>query len=310
MLSDMLRVKKREVAVARERHPLAELRARARDLPPCRDFLGAVASEVCATHASSARPRQEPGVTPGIALIAEIKRASPSKGVLNATIDPVALAKTYASAGASALSVLTDRTFFGGSTGDLREARGAVTVPTLRKDFTIDAYQVWETRAIEADAILLIVRVLSREQLQELVGLAGELGLTALVEVHRDDELPNALDCKPRLIGVNCRDLDTFRVDREVCIQLVRDLPRDIGRVAESGIETRTDVERLAFCGYNAALVGEALVRSGDPASMIRELLGERRSGTPLLAPAKASDLVALPPLEDALGRQPEKRPQ
>ncbi len=294
ILKDILRTKQRELAGLRERVPLADLRTKARDRPPPRDFAGAVAP---------AAPAPEPGVLrvsdltiPRVALIAEIKRASPSKGVLNTDLDPGALARTYAAAGAGALSVLTDATFFRGSASDLRAARAAVAVPVLRKDFTIDPYQVWEARAMGADAVLLIARLLSRGQLQDLGGLALELGMSALYEVHRDDELPAVLDARPRLVGVNSRDLDTFETSLEVCERIGRTLPREVGRVAESGIASREEVERMAACGYNAVLVGESLVRSGDPGAKVRELLGAPAGETPPFTAATRSDLDALPP--------------
>ena len=295
-MESIVRMKQREVAAATERAPLADLRAKARDLPPTRDFLAAVAPGVVRSPASTPRRVEAAPVVLEIALIAEIKRASPSKGVLRADLDPAALARTYAGAGAKALSVLTDREFFHGSSDDLRAARVAISVPILRKDFTIDPYQVWESRTMGADAVLLIARILTRGQMQDLGGLARELGLAVLFEVHRDDELPAVLDCAPRLVGVNSRDLDTFEVSFEECLRIGRTLPRDVGRVAESGIGTREEVERAAACGYNAVLVGEALVRSGDPAAKIRALLGTATDGPPPFSTATRADLKDLPP--------------
>ena len=294
MLKDILRTKQRELAGIRERVPLADLRAKARDLPPPRDFAGAVAPAATAPEPGS-RLVVAPSI-PRVALIAEIKRASPSKGVLNAELDPGGLAKTYAAAGARALSVLTDATFFRGSASDLRAARAAAPVPVLRKDFTIDPYQVWEARAMEADAVLLIARLLSRGQLQDLGGLALELGMSALYEVHRDDELPAVLDARPRLVGVNSRDLDTFETSLEICERIGRTLPREVGRVAESGIASREEVERMAACGYNAVLVGESLVRSGNPGAKVRELLGAPAGEPTPFTTATLSDLKELPP--------------
>jgi indole-3-glycerol phosphate synthase len=147
-----------------------------------------------------------------------------------------------------------------------------------------------------ADAVLLIARILARGQMQDLSGLAGDLGLSVLFEIHRDDELPAVLDCHPRLVGVNSRDLDTFAVDPEACLEMGRTLPRDVGRVAESGISTREGMERLAACGYNAALVGEALLRSADPAAKVRELLGTATDGPPPFSTATLADLNDLPP--------------
>jgi indole-3-glycerol phosphate synthase len=302
VLDAILKTKKRELAEARERRPLAELRAACRDLPPPRDFTGAVAPPL--PSAGVAGPRivaAPPDGAVRIALIAEIKRASPSRGDLRPDLDPAALARSYASAGARALSVLTDRTFFRGSADDLRAARGASGLPALRKDFTTDPYHVWDARAMGADAVLLIARILSRQQLQDLAGLAGDLGLAALFEVHREDELPAVLDCRPRLVGVNNRDLDTLAVTLDLCERLGRALPPDIGRIAESGIATREDVERIAACGYNAALVGETLVKSADPAAMIRSLLGVKPPDPTTIAEARADTLRSLPPLDEAL---------
>jgi len=298
-LKAIVRTKRREVDGAIERVPPADLRARVRDLPLPRDFLAAVAPGLAASAqppAVAPRRVEAAAAVPEAALIAEIKRASPSQGALRAALDPAARAKAYAGAGAKALSVLTDREFFRGSPDDLRAARAAAPVPVLRKDFTIDPYQVWETRAMGADAVLLIARILTRGQMQDLGGLARELGLTALFEVHRDDELPAVLDCSPRLVGVNSRDLDTFAVSFEDCLRIGRTLPRDVGRVAESGIGTREEVERAAACGYNAVLVGEALIRSGDPAAKVRELLGTATDGPPPFSTATLSDLKDLPP--------------
>ena len=306
MLTDIVRHKQRELADAQERRPLKDLRARAKDLPAPRDFLATVAPAICSAPAGGVGPAvvaaSGPSRGPAVALIAEIKRASPSKGVMNAALDPAALAKLYAGAGAAALSVLTDAQFFHGSPDDLQAARAASGLPVLRKDFTLDPYHVWEAREMGADAILLIARILSRRQMQDLAGLAAELGLTALFEVHRSDELPPVLDCKPRLIGVNSRDLDTFQVSLETCEKMRFELPKDVGRVAESGIATREDVARMAACGYHAVLVGETLVKSGDPAAKVRELLGTQTTdGPPPLVMATHADLKTLPPLAEAL---------
>jgi indole-3-glycerol phosphate synthase len=324
MLNDILKTKRRELAAAQERRPLREIKARVRDLPPPRDFLQAVAPFVkegagdegrgagipASPFPSSPVPRPSSQLPEGdrkprtgdLALIAEIKRASPSRGVMNAGLDPSALAGTYAAAGARALSVLTDAAFFRGSPDDLKAARAAAGIPVLRKDFTLDPYHVWEAREMGADAVLLIARILARGQMQDLAGLAAELGLAALFEIHRGDELPPVIDCKPKLIGVNSRDLDTFQVSLDACEKLRFDLPRDVARVAESGIATREDVERMAACGYHAVLVGETLVKSGDPAAKVRELLGVKTQDPPPFAPATMADLKALPPVDEALG--------
>ena len=216
----------------------------------------------------------------GIALIAEVKKASPSAGVICPDFDPVRIAKEYEAAGASCLSVLTDEKFFQGSLDHLRQIRAAVKLPLLRKDFIIDERQILEAIEWGADAILLIVAILTDEQLMKFHSLATEAGLAALVEVHNEVELEHALRISPALIGVNHRDLKTFKVDLATAEKLAAKLfSSPVTRhssllVAESGIHTRTDVERLKKCGANAILVGESLMRGGDIKSKVRELMG------------------------------------
>ncbi len=210
----------------------------------------------------------------GAAVIAEIKRRSPSKGDLALDLDPVALAAAYEAGGAACLSVLTDEKFFGGSVSDLQSARGACTLPVLRKDFTVCANDVADARLIGADAILLIVAALSREELASFVHVASRLELDCLVEVHDEDELSEALACGARLVGVNQRDLRTFEVDPELAVRLSALIPDGVVAVAESGIRGPADVSRLASCGYQAVLVGESLVTSEDPVTATRELTG------------------------------------
>jgi indole-3-glycerol phosphate synthase len=214
-----------------------------------------------------------------IALIAEVKKASPSAGVICPDFDPVRIAKEYEAAGASCLSVLTDEFFFQGSLGYLRQIRAAVKLPLLRKDFIIDERQILEAIEWGADAMLLIVAILSDEQLKHLHSLAMEAGLAALVEVHDEAELDRALAINAQLIGVNNRDLKTFRVDLATTERLAAKL-RGAARgeekllVTESGIHTRADVERLARCGARAVLVGESLMKHGDIGAKARELFG------------------------------------
>jgi indole-3-glycerol phosphate synthase len=215
-----------------------------------------------------------------IALIAEVKKASPSAGVICKDFDPVRIAKEYETAGASCLSVLTDEKFFQGSLDHLRQIRAAVKLPLLRKDFIIDERQILEAIEWGADAILLIVAILSDGQLKKFHSLASEAGLAALVEVHDEAELERALKVGANLIGVNNRDLKTFKVDLATTERLGAKLfSSRVTRhasllVAESGIHTRADVERLRKCGANAILVGESLLRGGDIKSKIRELIG------------------------------------
>ncbi|HEV2453160.1 MAG TPA: indole-3-glycerol phosphate synthase TrpC [Verrucomicrobiae bacterium] len=210
----------------------------------------------------------------GMALIAEVKKASPSAGVICKDFDPVRIAKTYEAAGASCLSVLTDEKFFQGSLDYLRQIRAAVKLPLLRKDFIIDERQILEAIEWGADAILLIVSILSDAQLRKFHSLATEAGLAALVEVHDAAELDRALKMDAELIGVNNRDLKTFTVDLATTEILAAKLNGHKILVAESGIHTRADVERLRNCGARAILVGESLLRGGDIGAKVRELLG------------------------------------
>jgi indole-3-glycerol phosphate synthase len=209
----------------------------------------------------------------GIAVIAELKKASPSKGLIRAEFHPTELARELEQAGAAALSVLTDEEFFQGSLGNLREASAAVQVPCLRKDFIVDEFQLLESRANNADAVLLIVAALSVEELRALAAAARRRGLDVLCEVHDEDELQRALDVGCDLIGVNTRDLRTFKVDLETAFRLVEKFPPGVVRVAESGIHSAEDVARLREAGYDAFLVGESLMRAKSPGEALRELM-------------------------------------
>jgi indole-3-glycerol phosphate synthase len=204
------------------------------------------------------------------AIIAEIKKASPSKGILAEQFDPAAIAGLYSSGGAAALSVLTDREFFKGSLHDLQSARGAVELPVLRKDFTIDEFHVIEAAAHGADAILLIAALLDESQLQRFRELAGHYGMRALVEVHDEAELDRALGSGAQIVGVNNRNLHTFEVTLETSLRLAEKIPSGVIKVTESGINSSADVKKLS--GYNAFLVGEHLMKSADPAAALREL--------------------------------------
>ena len=209
-----------------------------------------------------------------IALIAEVKKASPSAGVICKDFDPVKIAKEYEAAGASCLSVLTDEKFFQGSLDHLRQIRAQVKIPLLRKDFIIDERQILEAIEWGADAILLIVAILADEQLSKFHSLAIEAGLAVLVEVHDESELERALKISPSLIGVNNRDLKTFKVDLATTEKLAKKVGAGKILVAESGIHTRADVERLKKCGAKAILVGESLMKNGDIKTKVRELIG------------------------------------
>jgi indole-3-glycerol phosphate synthase len=235
--------------------PLAELKARVVDAAPPLDPMPAFRA-------------------PGPSLIAEVKRASPSKGDLASIADPAALAADYAAGGAAAISVLTEGRRFRGSLADLDAVRRSVEVPVLRKDFVVDAYQVWETRAHGADLILLMVVSLDDHELVELIGLCEQLGLTPLVESHSAEEIHRAVAAGAQLFGVNARDLTTLEVDRSVVGKLLPLVPEGAVRVAESGVAGPSDVAEYHAWGAEVVLVGEALVRSGDPRSAVRDMIG------------------------------------
>lgn len=251
ILDEIVKRKAAEVAQRKQLRPISALR----EMPPRppRDFAAALAR-------------------PGLSIIAEIKRRSPSRGPLVESLDPAELARAYEAGGAAALSVLTDREFFGGSEQDLMAARSAVCLPVLRKDFTIDEYQIYEARAIGADAILLIARILDDAQLRDLNAIAAAVGLAALVETHVAAEVDRALAAGATIIGVNSRDLDTFEVRLDAALALRPRIGAAIA-VAESGVHTAEDVCRVRAAGFDATLVGESLVRSGDPRTKLAELL-------------------------------------
>jgi indole-3-glycerol phosphate synthase len=223
----------------------------------------------------------------GVAIIAELKKASPSKGLIRAEFCPAELAQELEAAGATALSVLTDEEFFQGSLANLREASATVKLPCLRKDFIVDEFQLLEARANSADAVLLIVAALSQAELGALVQGASERGLDVLCEVHDAEELQRALDAECDLIGVNSRDLRTFKVDLETAFRLAESFPENVVRVAESGIHSGSDIVRLRAAGYHAFLIGESLMHAERPGDALRELVpgtgSERREENPLL---------------------------
>jgi indole-3-glycerol phosphate synthase len=218
----------------------------------------------------------------GVAVIAELKKASPSKGLIRAEFCAQEMAKELEAAGAAALSVLTDEEFFQGSLENLRLASGAVKIPCLRKDFIVDEFQLLEARANSADAVLLIVAALTNAELNRLALGAGLHGLDVLCEVHDEEELQRALDAGCDLIGVNTRDLQTFKVDTETAFRLAEKLPKNVGRVAESGIRSGEDIARLRAAGYQAFLIGESLMRRDSPGEALRELV----ASTELRAPS------------------------
>ncbi len=255
VLDEIVGNTRKEVARRRAAIPRAGLERQCREAPPARDFEGAL----CPL----------PGA---VRLIAEVKKASPSRGVLARGLDPVTVATAYASHGAHAISVLTDEKYFQGSLDDLRAVRAAVDVPLLRKDFTIDEYQLWESRAAGADAVLLIVAILERPRLGDLLAAAKGLGLAALVECHTAPELDQALAAGSRVLGINNRDLATFQTRLETTLELLPAIPPGPIVVSESGFFTGADVRRVVAAGAHAVLIGEALVRAGDIAAKIREL--------------------------------------
>ncbi len=261
ILKKILEHKKTEVAAAREVLPLAELKARVADLAgEPRGFCRALRKSAAAGRT---------------AIIAEVKKGSPSKGVIRADFDPVAIASIYAENGATCLSVLTDAKFFLGSLSFLAEIRRVVDLPLLRKDFLYDPYQVYEARLAGADAILLIAAMLEPFVLQELASLARELSLDVLLEVHDEEELKVALDTDLELIGINNRSLRTFVTELSTTERLASLVPSDRLVVAESGINCREDIARLSKAGAGAFLIGESLMREPDIGAKLRELLGE-----------------------------------
>lgn len=257
ILERILRVKREEIAAAKARVSRRDLDQQARNAAPPRDFVGALRSKIAAG-------------APGV--IAEIKRASPSKGLLRPEFDSAAIARSYEKGGAACMSVLTDKEFFQGQAGDLVAARAACSLPVLRKDFMIDPYQVLESRAMGADCILLIAACLSGAEMSGLESLAHELGMAVLVEVHDEAELAATSGLKSPLVGINNRNLKTFETRIETTLDLLPSVPPNRIVITESGIATKADVARLRARGVNAFLVGEAFMRAPEPGSSLREL--------------------------------------
>ncbi len=254
ILDEIIAHKREELAARRREQPLGEIRARIKNAPPVRPFGAAL--------------RQ-----PGLSVIAEVKRKSPAKGILNASVNPAGQAAAYAGAGARAVSVLTDSRFFDGTNEDLQAVRAGVELPLLRKDFTIDQYHVYEARTIGADAILLIVGALAQSQLEDFQALAHELDMAVLVEVHDEQELERALTARAQIIGINNRDLRTMAVDVATTARLRPLVPAGVTLVSESGIRSPEDVRTVTAAGVDAILVGEALMSAGDPRATLRSFL-------------------------------------
>lgn len=259
ILDEIVAVKQKEIEKRRARISQDEFRSRAENSPPVRDFASALAEGEF------------------VSLVAEIKPASPSRGDLSTNVDPVKIARLYDANGAAAISVLTDRQFFKGDLNNLKAARVGADVPLLRKDFIIDEYQVYESRALQADAILLIVRILDDAQLRAYRVLAESLGMAALVEIHNEAELERALNSDATIIGINNRNLADFTLDLATTEALAPKIPQGKISVSESGIFTRVDVERAANAGATAVLVGEALMRADDVGAKVQELASVAR---------------------------------
>jgi indole-3-glycerol phosphate synthase len=257
ILNRIIATKREEIAAAQAKRSLASLRAEAEARRDRRDFIGALRAKIAAGQA---------------AVIAEVKKASPSKGVLRERFVPAEIAASYARHGAACLSVLTDETYFQGSSAYLQQARAACALPVLRKDFMIDAYQVFEARAMGADCILLIAACLDDAQMADLEAVAQALGMAVLVEVHDGAELDRALQLKTPLVGINNRNLRTFEVTLDTTLGLLSQVPADRLLVTESGILARGDVQRMRDANVNAFLVGEAFMRADDPGAALAEL--------------------------------------
>lgn len=261
ILEKIVRHKQGEIEAAKQRIPRVELEARLSDLPPPLDFCSAL----------TAGAQQD-----RVSLIAEVKKASPSKGVIREDFDPVMIAKTYARSGAACISVLTDEHFFQGCLDYLVNIRKAVSIPLLRKDFVLDEYQVLEARVAGADGVLLIAECLAPDRLVELHQMIESLGMTALVELYDKKNIPAVLACHPKLVGVNNRDLNTFEIDLMHSIRVRESFPRDIAMVSESGIFTNRDVQLMRDNSVDAILVGESLMRSDDLSVAVKSLMGDQ----------------------------------
>ena len=259
ILNQIVAVKHEEIAAAIQRKPLAVMREDAESRVLTRDFVGALRGKIAAGKA---------------AVIAEIKKASPSKGVLRQDFIPADIAQSYAEYGAACLSVLTDKQFFQGSIDYLKQARASCSLPVLRKDFMVDAYQVYEARVMGADCILLIAACLDDAQLRDMEALALSLDMAVLVEAHDATELERALRLKTPLVGINNRNLKTFELSLDVTLGLVAQVPADRILITESGISTPADVQRLREAKVNAFLVGEAFMRAEDPGVALAQLFG------------------------------------
>ena len=257
ILDEIAAYTKERIEYEKSKLPLNEIRAQAKDL-----------------NADTGYLFEKALAKPGISFICEAKKASPSKGIIAEDFPYVRIAKEYEAAGADAMSVLTEPKWFMGKDEYLKEIRKEITIPIIRKDFTVDEYMIYQAKIMGADAVLLICAILSDTQLQEYYGIADELGLSALIETHDEEEVQRALKAKARIIGVNNRNLKDFTVDIENSVRLRNMVPEDILFVSESGMKTRSDIARLEENGTNAVLIGETFMRSSDKAAMLNELRG------------------------------------
>jgi indole-3-glycerol phosphate synthase len=271
ILADILADKTARLEAYKRALPQPELARRCRDLPPTRDFRAALQ---VGKNPPGAEDRRGASAGSGVSIIAEFKRRSPSRGVIRRDFDLAEIHAAYRRGGAAAYSVLTEEDHFAGSLADLKTLRKLAEVPVLRKDFFFDPYQVYESRAAGADALLLIVSTLADNQLKELIELSRALSMEALVEVHSAGELSRTLACGACIVGINNRDLHSFRVDLDISLELARAIPEDITAVSESGIHGPDDLRRLQAAGIRAFLVGEHLLRAADPAASILTLKG------------------------------------
>jgi indole-3-glycerol phosphate synthase len=264
ILDDIIESKKLSLEIAKEEYPLEGLKDRLKTFPPARDF------ETAISYRGGTKDR--------IRIIAEVKRASPSKGMIREYFVPAEIARGYFESGAAAISIVTEEKFFMGKLEYLSGLRWNMRIPLLRKDFIFDDYQIYESRVAGADALLLIVAVLGKDRLKELLNLTYQLGMSALVEVHDEAEMETALDAGARIIGVNNRDLKTFKTDLSTTARLAPYVPRDRVLVSESGINTHEDILKLRECGVEAFLIGEALMREENFRKKLKELRGEQPS--------------------------------
>jgi indole-3-glycerol phosphate synthase len=278
ILDNIVSTRRRKLEETRSALPLERVQQMAEARQERRDFAAALASGA------------DPGAPPGLRVIAELKRASPSRGLLRPQYRRLEIALGYAAGGASALSVLTEEQYFLGSTRDLTEVRQAVKIPVLRKDFILESYQVYESVAAGADALLLIVAILPEDDLRSLLALCQQLRLAALVEVHTEAELERAVGAGARIIGVNNRNLKTLEVHLETSFQLREKMPRGCLAVSESGIKTAADLQRLREAGFDAALIGERFMTEPDPGQALQRLLAEF-AGQPVAFETRSSKL-------------------